>query len=189
MQNIGRAVGNAREFEVALVPFLPGKLSRLRQRNDVTRIRNPGLDTDIEYRSDHAHIFMQENLAMRDQRGLTLIELIVVVAVVSVMVGITVAYSLPWLAKETMRSGANDVQSFMQLAKIEAVSRNRECRFVVDASSGTLEVWDSLGTDDDSDDVRLHLSSLPTSIAFDSDRPSSARATSSRTPTVRILAA
>ena len=104
---------------------------------------------------------------MRDQRGLTLIELIVVVAVVSVMVGITVAYSLPWLAKETMRSGANDVQSFMQLAKIEAVSRNRECRFVVDASSGTLEVWDSLGTGDDSDDVRLHLSSLPTSIAFE----------------------
>jgi prepilin-type N-terminal cleavage/methylation domain-containing protein len=104
---------------------------------------------------------------MRAQRGLTLIELIVVVAVASVLVGITVAYSVPWLAKETMRSGANDVQSFMQLAKVEAVSRNRECRFVIDASSGSLEVWDSLGTDDDSDDVRLHRGALPTSVAFE----------------------
>jgi Tfp pilus assembly protein FimT len=98
---------------------------------------------------------------------MSLIELIVVVALASIAVAIAVAYSTPWIARESMRSAANDVQSFLQLAKIEAVSRNHDCRFVVDTASGALEVWDSMGTPDISDDVRLHTGALPTSVSIE----------------------
>jgi prepilin-type N-terminal cleavage/methylation domain-containing protein len=104
---------------------------------------------------------------MRSQRGMSLIELVVVVAIGCLAVAVTVICSAPWVARESMRSAANDVHSFMQLAKIEAASRNRDARFVVDTQNRTLEVWDSLGTDSDGDDVRLHVASLPTTVIFD----------------------
>jgi prepilin-type N-terminal cleavage/methylation domain-containing protein len=103
---------------------------------------------------------------MRNQRGVTLIELVVVAAIASLVVTIIAMYSAPWIARESMRSAVNNVASFLQLAKIEAVSRNRDCRFVVDTSDGSLEVWDSMGSDDLSDDVRLHTGSVPTSVRF-----------------------
>jgi Tfp pilus assembly protein FimT len=97
---------------------------------------------------------------------MTLIELVIVVAIMALAVAATVIFSAPWLARESMRSAANDVHSYMQLSKIEAASRNRDTRFVVDTVNGTLEVWDSLGTDSDGDDVRLHVASLPTAVIF-----------------------
>lgn len=103
---------------------------------------------------------------MRSQRGMSLIELVIVVAVAALAVTVTIVYSAPWVARESMRSAANDVHSFMQLSKIEAASRNRDTRFVVDTVKRTLEVWDSLGTDSDGDDVRLHEARLPTTVIF-----------------------
>ena len=50
------------------------------------------------------------------------------------------------MARETMRSAVHDTGSFLQLAKMEAVSRNRPCRFAVDTAAGTLAVWDMVGT-------------------------------------------
>lgn len=103
---------------------------------------------------------------MRDQRGVTALELVVVVTILSVTVTFTAIHSMPWMARESMRSAANEIVSFMQLAKIEAASRNRQCRFVIDTSNGALEIWDSMGTDDVADDSRLHVGSLPSSVNF-----------------------
>jgi len=103
---------------------------------------------------------------VRDQRGVTVFELLIVVAIVSVAVTVTVVYSTPWMVRESMRGAANHVSSFMQLTKIEAVSRNRDCRFLIDVSKAEIEIWDSLGSDDVSDDVRLHRSSIPSHVSF-----------------------
>jgi Tfp pilus assembly protein FimT len=97
---------------------------------------------------------------------MSLIELVIVVAIISLAVAATVIFSAPWLARESMRGAANDVHSYMQLSKIEAASRNWDTRFVVDTANRTLEVWDSMGTDSDGDDVRLHMASLPTAVNF-----------------------
>jgi len=104
---------------------------------------------------------------MGNQRGVTLIEMVAVVAVASVMLVSAIGYSVPWMAKQTMRSAVHDVRSFMQLAKIEAVSRNHECRFVVDGVNRTLEVWDMLGNTDPTDDVLLHDGRVPDPVSFD----------------------
>jgi len=104
---------------------------------------------------------------MQNQRGFSLVELITVVALASVMFVSAIGYSVPWMAKQTMRAAVHDVRSFMQLTKIEAVSRNRECRFVVDTLAGELQVWDMLGNSDPTDDVLLHDGRVPDSVGFD----------------------
>jgi prepilin-type N-terminal cleavage/methylation domain-containing protein len=104
---------------------------------------------------------------MRNQRGLTLIEALVVVALGAITVSATLIYSAPWLGRESMRSAANDLQAFLQLAKIEAVSRNRDCRVVLDTGSGGLEILDSLGTGDPADDTVLHAHRLPPAVRFE----------------------
>ncbi|MCP3978315.1 MAG: prepilin-type N-terminal cleavage/methylation domain-containing protein [bacterium] len=103
---------------------------------------------------------------MCDQRGMTLTELVTTMAIMSIVAAVTIAYSLPLMARETVRAAAHDAHAALQLTKIEASSRNRPCRFVVDTAAGALEVWDSRGTGTTSDDLQLHRALLPASVAF-----------------------
>jgi prepilin-type N-terminal cleavage/methylation domain-containing protein len=102
---------------------------------------------------------------MRNEHGMTMIELLVVLVMTSIVVALTVVASTPWMAEESMRSAISDVQSMMQLTRIEAVSRNHDCRFVIDSLTGELQVFDTAG------DVLLHDRRLPSTVAV--DRPDS----------------
>jgi Tfp pilus assembly protein FimT len=82
------------------------------------------------------------------------------------VISASVAYSIPWMEQEILRGAVQDARSMLQLARVEAVSRNTECRFVVDTSAGTLQALDTLGTADISDDRLLHSANLPRRIAF-----------------------
>ncbi len=110
-------------------------------------------------------------ISRNHQSGATLLELIAVIALASAVLATTVTYSLPMIARETLRGALQEGQAFAQLAKIEAVSRNHACRFVVDTGTGALEVWDSLGTASIDDDVLLHHGRIQQSVRF--DRPDS----------------
>ena len=104
---------------------------------------------------------------MKSEKGITLIELLIVVAMLSLAMLAVATYTLPWLAKEDLRSAVYDVQTFMQLARMEAVSRNRACRFVINTSSREISVVDTNGTTaTDTDDVVLYSSSLPDNVSF-----------------------
>jgi len=104
---------------------------------------------------------------MRNQKGMTLLELVIVLAVALAAVAMTAALSGPWIARESMRGAVGNVNSYFQLAKIEAVSRNRPCRMVVD-KAGTLEVWDTMGTPLLlSDDTQLYSTALPSTVSFE----------------------
>jgi len=106
---------------------------------------------------------------MRSEAGMTLIELLIVVAVGALLLVVVSAFSIPWMQKEAMRSAVYDVQTYIQLAKIEAVGRNRECRFVVDTSTRTLQVFDGAGTDaatDTTDDILLYDTTIPEVVSF-----------------------
>lgn len=111
---------------------------------------------------------------MRNAKGMTLIEVMLVVAVASLVLMTTAAYSVPWIAREKMRGAIYDVQLYMQLARVEAVSRNTDCRMVVDTAGGTLQVLDSVGTAGIYDDILLYTRSLPELVEF--DRPDSGSA-------------
>lgn len=103
---------------------------------------------------------------MHSQRGMTLIELLMVVAMATLLLVAAAAYSVPWMAKEAMRSAVYDVQTYFQLARIEAVSRNQETRFVVDTANGQLIVFDTNGTAGTGDDTELYRTSLASSVTF-----------------------
>jgi Tfp pilus assembly protein FimT len=98
---------------------------------------------------------------------MTLIELVIVMSLASVTLVATATYALPWLARERARSAVYDVQSYLQLTRIEAVSRNRECRFVLDTSTRTMQVFDGNGTSaTKSDDILLYEATLPDRVRF-----------------------
>ncbi len=104
---------------------------------------------------------------MHNQKGMSLIELVLVLALASAALLATATYALPWIARERARSAVYDVQSYLQLARIEAISRNRDCRFVLDTSTRTLEVYDANGTPATTgDDILLYQTTLPEQITF-----------------------
>ncbi|MDX1388459.1 MAG: GspH/FimT family pseudopilin [Acidobacteriota bacterium] len=103
----------------------------------------------------------------RGERGITMIELLVVVTLGLLIVTATAATALPWIARERMRSAIYDVQTFVQIARVEAVSRDQDCRFVIDTDARDLWVMDSVGTSTRTDDVVLHSRKLPDWIEID----------------------
>jgi len=113
---------------------------------------------------------------MGNERGMTLIETLLVVSMAALMLVATAAYSIPWLARENMRGAVYDLQTYMQLTRIEAVSRNRECRFVLNTSTRDLAIYDGNGTSTTTDDTLLYERGLPGSISF--ARPDSGSAVS-----------
>jgi prepilin-type N-terminal cleavage/methylation domain-containing protein len=104
---------------------------------------------------------------MNNEKGMTLIELVIVMSLAAVALVASASYALPWIARERGRSAVYDVQSYLQLTRIEAVSRNRDCRFVLDTSTRTLQVYDDNGTPaTQTDDVLLYEETLPDDIQF-----------------------
>jgi len=97
---------------------------------------------------------------------MTLFELVFVLLLASIALVATTTYTLPWIARERSRSAVYDVQSYLQLTRIEAVSRNRECRFVVDTDSRILKVYDSNATSSTGDDRLLYETTLPSQVQF-----------------------
>ena len=114
---------------------------------------------------------------MSNQKGMTLFEVTLVISLASVAVVASASYSLPWLSRERARASVYDVQAYLQLTRIEAVSRNHECRFVLDTSGRTLQVFDGKGTPGDStDDELLYETTLTDQAQF--ARPDSGAAVS-----------
>lgn len=61
---------------------------------------------------------------MRRQAGFTLVELIIVIAMIIVVTAITIPGIISWLPNYRLRSAAQDLLSNIQKAKLEAVKRN-----------------------------------------------------------------
>jgi len=78
----------------------------------------------------------------------------------------TASYSIPWIAREKARGGAYELQTYLQLARVEAVSRNRPCLFFLDPTARTFEVTDTQGTPFTTDDIVLHSSRLPSNVSL-----------------------
>jgi type IV fimbrial biogenesis protein FimT len=73
----------------------------------------------------------------RDQRGLTLVELVTVIAIVAIFASLAAPSLRQFIAQQRVRSAASAIVESLWVARAEALKRNRDVGFVfVDAASG-----------------------------------------------------
>lgn len=73
------------------------------------------------------------------QSGFTLVEVMVVIAIIAIMSGIAIPNFISWLPDYRLRSAARDIVSCMQLTKLRAVKENANA--IVVFGSNTYEAF------------------------------------------------
>jgi Tfp pilus assembly protein FimT len=99
---------------------------------------------------------------MKRTKGLTIIELVVVMCILGVMVLISIPNIGRWLPRYRLRSAIRDVGSSMQLARLGAIKDNKMWGIQFDTGAETYTVWSS-GSDGrwlTGDDVAISTTSL-----------------------------
>ncbi len=71
--------------------------------------------------------------SLRRQRGISIIESMIVVTVIAIMLALSAPMGAEWLANSRIRSAAESMLAGLQLARAEAVKRNTPVEFVLDA--------------------------------------------------------
>jgi len=105
---------------------------------------------------------------IRSQGGFTLLELVSVLAIAVVLLALAMLVAQPMIGNESGRGAVYELQTMAQLARMEAVARNRECRLLLCPTSREVLVTDTRGTTaDPSDDEVLHGTVLPEAVTFE----------------------
>ena len=103
---------------------------------------------------------------MRNERGMSLAEVTIVMVLVAIITTAVATYSIPWLGREEMRGAVYTIQEYLQLARVQAVSRNRDCRFLIDSGSRRVSVVDLNDPSTGSDDISLYSATLSSRVTF-----------------------
>jgi len=103
---------------------------------------------------------------VRHERGFSLVELVIVMVLAGLLITAGVVFALPWIAREEIRSAAYALQTHLQLARVQAATRNRDCAFVLDAQAGLMQVVDLNDPSNNSDDTLITSARLPRTVAF-----------------------
>jgi len=80
--------------------------------------------------------------------GFTIIELIIVIAVIGIIAAVSVPNFLSYLPDARLKSAARDLYSNLQQAKISAIKSNKQWAIVFNADAGVYEVCSGKGSDD-----------------------------------------
>ncbi len=115
--------------------------------------------------------FYSPREGMQNKRGLTIIELVVVMCILAVMVLIAIPNIGRWLPRYRLRSAARDVASNMQLARLGSIKDNREWALLFDVNAQSYQIISNKGADgnwgtpDDIEERVVNLSDYP-SVRF-----------------------
>lgn len=110
----------------------------------------------------------------RSQRGVSFTELIIVLALISIIGLVTTNYVVSWLPREAMRGAIYQTQQAMQIARAQAIARNRKVRVIVDATGREVATIDLNDPLDLTDDILLHHVILPDTVSFARPDPGAA---------------
>jgi prepilin-type N-terminal cleavage/methylation domain-containing protein len=114
---------------------------------------------------DHAMLCSER---IHSERGFSLLELLSALAIAALLIGLAVLVAGPLVGNESGRGAVYELQTLVQLARMEAVARNRECRLLLCPTLREIRVIDTRGTlADPSDDEVLHGTVLPETVSFE----------------------
>lgn len=77
---------------------------------------------------------------LTDNRGFTLVELVVTLAIFGIMLAIALPSFLSYLPTMRLKGAARDISSTLQSARMEAVSRNTNCNVSFDINNKSYTV-------------------------------------------------
>ena len=84
---------------------------------------------------------------LKNSLGLTIVELVVVLAVLVILSSIAVPNINGWLPKYRLKSAVNDLVSNLQLTKLNAVKENKEWAVVFDSGGSRYALCSGSGAD------------------------------------------
>jgi len=80
--------------------------------------------------------------SLKNHSGFTLVELLVVFAIISALVSVAIPTFSVWLPNYRLKSAAMDLYSNFQLTKMKAVRANRDFGIVFDFANGSYQIVD-----------------------------------------------
>ncbi len=98
---------------------------------------------------------------------MTLFELLMVLSIGALVLVAAITTTVAWIGREAARSAVYSIQTQMQLARMQAVSRNRVCRFTVDTATRRVQVIDLNDVSTSTDDVVLSDVTVSAKISFE----------------------
>lgn len=75
---------------------------------------------------------------MHKNSGYTIIEVLTVIAIIAIVVGIVLPNVVGWLPRYRLSSGAEEIQSTLQLARLSAVKQNKSATVTFDTANHTF---------------------------------------------------
>ena len=79
----------------------------------------------------------QEMEIMRKNSGFTITELMVTIAVIAILASLAIPNFIAWLPNYRLRSGAEEIQSTLQFARLTAIKRNATATVSFDIANET----------------------------------------------------
>jgi prepilin-type N-terminal cleavage/methylation domain-containing protein len=116
---------------------------------------------------------MQKHLGgdinMRNNSGMTIIELMVVIGILAILAGIAIPGFIGWLPNYRLRSASDDLQSTLQNAKLRAIRENAIVRVNFDFGNDTYVAFIDNGANADNgiqeaDEVMIKNGQMPAGI-------------------------
>ena len=106
---------------------------------------------------------------MRNNSGMTIIELMVVTGILAILASIAIPGFLGWLPNYRLRSAADEVQSTLQNAKLRAIRENAIVRVNFDFGNDTYQAFIDNGVNADNgtreaDEVMVKNGKMPAGI-------------------------
>ena len=106
---------------------------------------------------------------MRDKSGFTLVEMMVVIAVLGVLTAIAIPNYIAWLPKFRANSAARQLFTDLQYARMRAISENNYYVIAFDTGANSYSIYD----DDESDfiDVGVESGELVKTVNINDQHP------------------